>query len=136
MERLMNKESLKFDKAYNKEDWTQYFGDKFTIENGSINLQEKIIEKYNDCLDNSNDNAIVWLGDLNIDENVGVYEIRIKNIKIGTRVKISKICSDIIRDGSKSSFGKGIFFILYSSFNNQYRISYVKYDKKANENYI
>lgn len=135
MERLMNKESLKLDKAYNREDWTQYFGERFTLENGVIPLQERIIEKYSDCLDNSNNDAIVWLGDLNIDEDVSVYEIRIKNIKIGTRVKISKICSDIIRDGSKSSFGKGIFFILYSGFNNQYRISYVKYDKKANKNY-
>ena len=90
-------------------------------------------------MDNSSEDAIVWLGDLNIDEDVGVYEIKIKNTKLTTRVKISKLCADIIRAGSRHAFGKGIFFILYSNDNNnsnlQYRISYVKYDKKADENF-
>lgn len=111
-------------------------GDNFKYEYGSIANQNSIIEKYIDCLDDSNNKAIVWLGNLNVDEDIGVYEIRIKNTKTGSRVKISKICTDIIKSGDKNSFGKGIFFILYSNENEKaYRISYVKYDKKVNENF-
>ena len=127
---------MNFDCGYKREDWAEYLGERFKFEIGSIQNQNEIIEKYKDCLDDSNNEAIVWLGDLNIDEAVGVYEIKIKNTKLTTRVKISKICMDIIRTGSR--YGKGIFFILYSGDSNEtqkYRISYVKYDKKANENF-
>ena len=127
---------MRFDKEYSREEWTKYLGDNFKYEYGSIPNQNSIIEKYIDCLDDSNNKAIVWLGNLNVDEDIGVYEIRIKNTKTGSRVKISKICTDIIKSGNKNSFGKGIFFILYSNENEKaYRISYVKYDKKVNENY-
>ena len=127
---------MRFDKEYSREEWTKYLGDNFKYEYGSIPNQNSIIEKYIDCLDDSNNKAIVWLGNLNVDEDIGVYEIRIKNTKTGSRVKISKICTDIIKSGNKNSFGKGIFFILYSNENEKaYRISYVKYDKKINENY-
>lgn len=126
---------MRFDKEYSREEWTKYLGDNFKYEYGSIANQNSIIEKYIDCLDDSNNKAIVWLGNLNVDEDIGVYEIRIKNTKTGSRVKISKICTDIIKSGGKNSFGKGIFFILYSNENEKaYRISYVKYDKKVNEN--
>ena len=126
---------MRFDKEYSREEWTKYLGDNFKYEYGSIPNQNSIIEKYIDCLDDSNNRAIVWLGDLNVDEDIGVYEIRIKNTKTGSRVKISKICTDIIKSGNRNSFGKGIFFILYSNENEKaYRISYVKYDKKVNEN--
>ena len=127
---------MRFDKEYSREEWTKYLGDNFKYEYGSIPNQNSIIEKYIDCLDDSNNRAIVWLGDLNVDEDIGVYEIRIKNTKTGSRVKISKICTDIIKSGNRNSFGKGIFFILYSNENEKaYRISYVKYDKKVNENF-
>lgn len=127
---------MRFDKEYSREEWTKYLGDNFKYEYGSIANQNSIIEKYIDCLDDSNNKAIVWLGNLNVDEDIGVYEIRIKNTKTGSRVKISKICTDIIKSGNRNSFGKGIFFILYSNENEKaYRISYVKYDKKVNENY-
>ncbi|TXJ32224.1 Eco57I restriction-modification methylase domain-containing protein [Brachyspira aalborgi] len=126
---------MRFDKEYSREEWTKYLGDNFKYEYGSIPNQNSIIEKYIDCLDDSNNRAIVWLGDLNVDEDIGVYEIRIKNTKTGSRVKISKICTDIIKSGNRNSFEKGIFFILYSNENEKaYRISYVKYDKKVNEN--
>ena len=126
---------MRFDKEYSREEWTKYLGDNFKYEYGSIANQNSIIEKYIDCLDDSNNKAIVWLGNLNVDEDIGVYEIRIKNTKTGSRVKISKICTDIIKSGNRNSFGKGIFFILYSNENEKaYRISYVKYDKKVNEN--
>lgn len=126
---------MRFDKEYSREEWTKYLGDNFKYEYGSIPNQNSIIEKYIDCLDDSNNKAIVWLGNLNVDEDIGVYEIRIKNTKTGSRVKISKICTDIIKSGNRNSFGKGIFFILYSNENEKaYRISYVKYDKKVNEN--
>ena len=126
---------MRFDKEYSREEWTKYLGDNFKYEYGSIPNQNSIIEKYIDCLDDSNNRAIVWLGNLNVDEDIGVYEIRIKNTKTGSRVKISKICTDIIKSGNRNSFGKGIFFILYSNENEKaYRISYVKYDKKVNEN--
>ncbi|TXJ47567.1 Eco57I restriction-modification methylase domain-containing protein [Brachyspira aalborgi] len=132
----MSKDFFRFDKEYSREEWTKYLGDNFKYEYGSIPNQNSIIEKYIDCLDDSNNKAIVWLGNLNVDEDIGVYEIRIKNTKTGSRVKISKICTDIIKSGNKNSFGKGIFFILYSNENEKaYRISYVKYDKKINENY-
>ena len=132
----MSKDFFRFDKEYSREEWTKYLGDNFKYEYGSIPNQNSIIEKYIDCLDDSNNKAIVWLGNLNVDEDIGVYEIRIKNTKTGSRVKISKICTDIIKSGDKNSFGKGIFFILYSDENEKaYRISYVKYDKKVNENY-
>ena len=132
----MNKDFFRFDKEYSREEWTKYLGDNFKYEYGSIPNQNSIIEKYIDCLDDSNNKAIVWLGNLNVDEDIGVYEIRIKNTKTGSRVKISKICTDIIKSGDKNSFGKGIFFILYSNENEKaYRISYVKYDKKVNENF-
>ena len=131
----MSKDFFRFDKEYSREEWTKYLGDNFKYEYGSIANQNSIIEKYIDCLDDSNNKAIVWLGNLNVDEDIGVYEIRIKNTKTGSRVKISKICTDIIKSGNKNSFGKGIFFILYSNENEKaYRISYVKYDKKVNEN--
>ena len=131
----MSKDFFRFDKEYSREEWTKYLGDNFKYEYGSIANQNSIIEKYIDCLDDSNNKAIVWLGNLNVDEDIGVYEIRIKNTKTGSRVKISKICTDIIKSGCKNSFGKGIFFILYSNENEKaYRISYVKYDKKVNEN--
>lgn len=131
----MSKDFFRFDKEYSREEWTKYLGDNFKYEYGSIPNQNSIIEKYIDCLDDSNNKAIVWLGNLNVDEDIGVYEIRIKNTKTGSRVKISKICTDIIKSGGKNSFGKGIFFILYSNENEKaYRISYVKYDKKVNEN--
>ena len=127
---------MRFDKEYSREEWTKYLGDNFKYEYGSIANQNSIIEKYIDCLDDSDNKAIVWLGNLNVDEDIGVYEIRIKNTKTGSRVKISKICTDIIKSGNRNSFGKGIFFILYSNENEKaYRISYVKYDKKVNENY-
>lgn len=127
---------MRFDKEYSREEWAKYLGDNFKYEYGSIPNQNSIIEKYIDCLDDSNNKAIVWLGNLNVDEDIGVYEIRIKNTKTGSRVKISKICTDIIKSGGKNSFGKGIFFILYSNENEKaYRISYVKYDKKVNENF-
>ena len=126
---------MRFDKEYSREEWTKYLGDNFKYEYGSIPNQNSIIEKYIDCLDDSNNDAIIWLGNLNVDEDIGVYEIRIKNTKTGSRVKISKICTDIIKSGNRNSFGKGIFFILYSNENEKaYRISYVKYDKKVNEN--
>ena len=132
----MSKDFFRFDKEYSREEWTKYLGDNFKYEYGSIANQNSIIEKYIDCLDDSNNKAIVWLGNLNVDEDIGVYEIRIKNTKTGSRVKISKICTDIIKSGNKNSFGKGIFFILYSNENEKaYRISYVKYDKKVNENF-
>ncbi|TXJ56647.1 type II restriction endonuclease [Brachyspira aalborgi] len=132
----MSKDFFRFDKEYSREEWTKYLGDNFKYEYGSIPNQNSIIEKYIDCLDDSNNRAIVWLGNLNVDEDIGVYEIRIKNTKTGSRVKISKICTDIIKSGGKNSFGKGIFFILYSNENEKaYRISYVKYDKKVNENF-
>ena len=132
----MSKDFFRFDKEYSREEWTKYLGDNFKYEYGSIANQNSIIEKYIDCLDDSNNKAIVWLGNLNVDEDIGVYEIRIKNTKTGSRVKISKICTDIIKSGNRNSFGKGIFFILYSNENEKaYRISYVKYDKKVNENY-
>lgn len=132
----MSKDFFSFDKEYSREEWTKYLGDNFKYEYGSIANQNSIIEKYIDCLDDSNNKAIVWLGNLNVDEDIGVYEIRIKNTKTGSRVKISKICTDIIKSGDKNSFGKGIFFILYSNENEKaYRISYVKYDKKVNENF-
>ena len=131
----MSKDFFRFDKEYSREEWTKYLGDNFKYEYGSIANQNSIIEKYIDCLDDSNNDAIIWLGNLNVDEDIGVYEIRIKNTKTGSRVKISKICTDIIKSGNKNSFGKGIFFILYSNENEKaYRISYVKYDKKVNEN--
>ena len=131
----MSKDFFRFDKEYSREEWTKYLGDNFKYEYGSIANQNSIIEKYIDCLDDSNNKAIVWLGNLNVDEDIGVYEIRIKNTKTGSRVKISKICTDIIKSGNRNSFGKGIFFILYSDENEKaYRISYVKYDKKVNEN--
>ncbi|TXJ36570.1 Eco57I restriction-modification methylase domain-containing protein [Brachyspira aalborgi] len=131
----MSKDSFRFDKEYSREEWTKYLGDNFKYEYGSIANQNSIIKKYIDCLDDSNNKAIVWLGNLNVDEDIGVYEIRIKNTKTGSRVKISKICTDIIKSGNRNSFGKGIFFILYSNENEKaYRISYVKYDKKVNEN--
>ena len=130
---------MRFDCGYKREDWVEYLGEKFRYKVGVIPFEKNIIEKHSDCLDNSSEDAIVWLGDLNIDEDVGVYEIKIKNTKLTTRVKISKLCADIIRAGSRHAFGKGIFFILYSNddnnFNLQYRISYVKYDKKADENF-
>ena len=132
----MSKDFFRFDKEYSREEWTKYLGDNFKYEYGSIANQNSIIEKYIDCLDDSNNKAIVWLGNLNVDEDIGVYEIRIKNTKTGSRVKISKICTDIIKSGNRNSFGKGIFFILYSNENEKaYRISYVKYDKKVNENF-
>ena len=132
----MSKDFFRFDKEYSREEWTKYLGDNFKYEYGSIPNQNSIIEKYIDCLDDSNNKAIVWLGNLNVDEDIGVYEIRIKNTKTGSRVKISKICTDIIKSGNRNSFGKGIFFILYSNENEKaYRISYVKYDKKVSENY-
>ena len=120
---------MKFDEKYNRENWAQYFNN-FNHSLGSIYNQNNIIEKYNDCLE-----EIYWLGDLNIDENIGVYEIKVKNTKLATKVKLSKICTDIIRSGVRHSYGKGIFFILYSNNDNQYRISYVKYDKKATEDF-
>ena len=130
---------MRFDCGYKREDWVEYLGDNFKYKIGVAPREEEIVNKYSDCLDNSNNDAIIWLGDLNIDEDVGVYEIKIKNTKLTTRVKISKLCADIIRAGSRHAFGKGIFFILYSNDNNnfnlQYRISYVKYDKKADENF-
>ena len=130
---------MRFDCGYKREDWVEYLGDNFKYKIGVAPREEEIVNKYIDCLDNSNNDAIIWLGDLNIDEDVGVYEIKIKNTKLTTRVKISKLCADIIRAGSRHAFGKGIFFILYSNDDNnsnlQYRISYVKYDKKADENF-
>ena len=132
----MSKDFFRFDKEYSREEWTKYLGDNFKYEYGSIANQNSIIEKYIDCLDDSNNKAIVWLGNLNVDEDIGVYEIRIKNTKTGSRVKISKICTDIIKSGNRKSFVKGIFFILYTNENEKaYRISYVKYDKKVNENF-
>ena len=134
----MNDEKLRFDLRYKRENWVQYLGEKFNYNVGVIPIEENIIEKYSDCLDNSSGDAIVWLGNLNIDEEIGVYEIKIKNIKLTTRVKISKICTDVIRTGVGKSYGKGIFFILYSNNSDEigkYRISYVKYDKKVDENF-
>ena len=134
----MNDEKLRFDLRYKREDWVQYLGEKFNYNVGVIPIEENIIEKYSDCLDNSGGDAIVWLGNLNIDEEIGVYEIKIKNTKLTTRVKISKICTDVIRTGVGESYGKGIFFILYSNNSDEigkYRISYVKYDKKVDENF-
>ncbi|WP_432633355.1 Eco57I restriction-modification methylase domain-containing protein [Brachyspira sp.] len=134
----MNEEKLRFDLRYKREDWVEYLGEKFNYNVGVIPIEENIIEKYSDCLDNSSGDAIVWLGNLNIDEEIGVYEIKIKNTKLTTRVKISKICTDVIRTGVGKSFGKGIFFILYSNDSDKigkYRISYVKYDKKVDENF-
>ncbi len=134
----MNNEKLRFDLKYKREDWIKYFGEKFDYNVGVIPIEENVIEKYSDCLDNSSGDAIVWLGNLNIDEEIGVYEIKIKNTKLTTRVKISKICTDVIRTGVGKSFGKGIFFILYSNNSDEigkYRISYVKYDKKVDENF-
>lgn len=93
-----NNNILAFDKEYNRKDWIKYFGDNFKLEKGSISSEENIIKKYGDCL-----KSVIWLGDLNIEnnlgrkENVGVYEVGIKNTKLATRVKISKIAVDIIR---------------------------------------
>ncbi|WP_432633645.1 Eco57I restriction-modification methylase domain-containing protein [Brachyspira sp.] len=129
---------MRFDFGYKREDWIKYFGERFNYNVGVIPIEENIIEKYSDCLDNSSGDAIVWLGNLNIDEEIGVYEIKIKNTKLTTRVKISKICTDVIRTGVGKSYGKGIFFILYSNDSDEigkYRISYVKYDKKVDENF-
>ena len=127
---------MRFDCGYKREDWVEYLGDNFKYKIGVAPREKEIVNKYSDCLDNSSEDAIVWLGDLNIDEEVGVYEIKIKNTKLTTRVKLSKLCTDIIK---AIGYGKGIFFILYSNDDNnsnlQYRISYVKYDKKADENF-
>lgn len=65
---------MRFDKEYSREEWTKYLGDNFKYEYGSIANQNSIIEKYIDCLDDSNNKAIVWLGNLNVDEDIGVYE--------------------------------------------------------------
>ena len=105
----MSKDFFRFDKEYSREEWTKYLGDNFKYKVGVAPREEEIVNKYSDCLDNSNNDAIIWLGDLNIDEEVGVYEIKIKNTKLTTRVKLSKLCTDIIK---AVGYGKGIFFIL------------------------
>ena len=45
---------MRFDKEYSREEWTKYLGDNFKYEYGSIANQNSIIEKYIDCLDDSN----------------------------------------------------------------------------------
>ncbi|WP_300752328.1 N-6 DNA methylase [uncultured Brachyspira sp.] len=114
---------FKFDEPYNKQKWAEHFGENFKEEYGSVSGEEEIIEKNKDFL-----NSIIWIGDLNINENetIGVFEVYIKNTRLASRVKISRICSRILMSGN---YGKGIFFILYEDNKNNYRISYVKHDK-------
>ena len=114
---------FKFDEPYNKQKWAEHFGENFKEEYGSVSGEEEIIEKNKDFL-----NSIIWIGDLNINENetIGVFEVYIKNTRLASRVKISRICSRILMSGS---YGKGIFFILYEDNKNNYRVSYVKHDK-------
>lgn len=115
--------NFKFDVPYNKQKWAEHFGENFKEEYGSVAGEEEIIEKNKDFL-----NKIIWIGDLNINENevIGVFEVYIKNTRLASRVKISRICSRILMSGS---YGKGIFFILYEDNKNNYRVSYVKHDK-------
>ncbi|ADG72616.1 Eco57I restriction-modification methylase domain-containing protein [Brachyspira murdochii] len=115
--------NFKFDEPYNKQKWAEHFGENFKEEYGSVAGEEEIIEKNKDFL-----NKIIWIGDLNINENevIGVFEVYIKNTRLASRVKISRICSRILMSGS---YGKGIFFILYEDNKNNYRVSYVKHDK-------
>ena len=115
--------NFKFDVPYNKQKWAEHFGENFKEEYGSVAGEDEIIEKNKDFL-----NKIIWIGDLNINENevIGVFEVYIKNTRLASRVKISRICSRILMSGS---YGKGIFFILYEDNKNNYRVSYVKHDK-------
>ncbi|MEI0524604.1 TaqI-like C-terminal specificity domain-containing protein [Brachyspira murdochii] len=115
--------NFKFDEPYNKQKWAEHFGENFKEEYGAVTGEEEIIEKNKDFL-----NKIIWIGDLNINENevIGVFEVYIKNTRLASRVKISRICSRILMSGS---YGKGIFFILYEDNKNNYRVSYVKHDK-------
>ncbi|WP_020003913.1 Eco57I restriction-modification methylase domain-containing protein [Brachyspira innocens] len=115
--------NFKFDVPYNKQKWAEHFGENFKEEYGSVAGEDEIIEKNKDFL-----NRIIWIGDLNINENevIGVFEVYIKNTRLASRVKISRICSKILMSGS---YGKGIFFILYEDNKNNYRVSYVKHDK-------
>ncbi|PCG19844.1 N-6 DNA methylase [Brachyspira sp. G79] len=115
--------NFKFDEPYNKQKWAEHFGENFKEEYGSVSGEEEIIEKNKDFL-----NSIIWIGDLNINENetIGVFEVYIKNTRLASRVKISRICSRILMSGN---YGKGIFFILYEDNKNNYRVSYVKHDK-------
>ena len=115
--------NFEFDVPYNKQKWAEHFGENFKEEYGSVAGEDEIIEKNKDFL-----NKIIWIGDLNINENevIGVFEVYIKNTRLASRVKISRICSRILMSGS---YGKGIFFILYEDNKNNYRVSYVKHDK-------
>ncbi|WP_304353091.1 type IIL restriction-modification enzyme MmeI [Brachyspira innocens] len=115
--------NFKFDVPYNKQKWAEHFGENFKEEYGAVAGEDEIIEKNKDFL-----NKIIWIGDLNINENevIGVFEVYIKNTRLASRVKISRICSRILMSGS---YGKGIFFILYEDNKNNYRVSYVKHDK-------
>lgn len=115
--------NFEFDVPYNKQKWAEHFGENFKEEYGAVAGEDEIIEKNKDFL-----NKIIWIGDLNINENevIGVFEVYIKNTRLASRVKISRICSRILMSGS---YGKGIFFILYEDNKNNYRVSYVKHDK-------
>ena len=117
--------NFKFDEAYDKSKWAEHFGENFTEKYGSISSEEEILEKNKDFL-----KSVIWIGDLNVcdnnDETIGVYEVRITNTRLASRVKISRLCSKILSAGE---YGKGIFFILYEDKEGIYRVSYVKHDR-------
>ena len=117
--------NFKFDEAYDKNKWAEHFGENFTEKYGSISSEEEILEKNKDFL-----KSVIWIGDLNVcdnnDETIGVYEVRITNTRLASRVKISRLCSKILSAGE---YGKGIFFILYEDKEGIYRVSYVKHDR-------
>ncbi|MEI0509269.1 Eco57I restriction-modification methylase domain-containing protein [Brachyspira intermedia] len=117
--------NFKFDEAYDKSKWAEHFGENFTEKYGSISSEEEILEKNKDFL-----KSVIWIGDLNVcdnnDEPIGVYEVRITNTRLASRVKISRLCSKILSAGE---YGKGIFFILYEDKEGIYRVSYVKHDR-------
>lgn len=117
--------NFKFDEAYDKSKWAKHLGENFTEKYGSISSEEEILEKNKDFL-----KSVIWIGDLNVcdnnDETIGVYEVRITNTRLASRVKISRLCSKILSAGE---YGKGIFFILYEDKEGIYRVSYVKHDR-------
>ncbi|WP_297205275.1 TaqI-like C-terminal specificity domain-containing protein [uncultured Brachyspira sp.] len=117
--------NFKFDEAYDKNKWAEHLGENFTEKYGSISSEEEILEKNKDFL-----KSVIWIGDLNVcdnnDETIGVYEVRITNTRLASRVKISRLCSKILSAGE---YGKGIFFILYEDKEGIYRVSYVKHDR-------
>lgn len=102
---------MNFGEKYNREDWVEYFSGNLEYKEGVVSGQEYIIEKHSDYLED-----ITWLGDLHfdVDDKVSIYELVVKNIKLTTKTKISKICTDTLRDGYKESpWQRNIFYFVF-----------------------